>query len=82
MEQQNAFDEMKRVISQEALLTFLDFYKTFHVYTDASDYQLGAVIMQEGKPLAFYSRKMNDAQKCYTTGEQELLSIVETCKEF
>ena len=73
---------MKRVMSQEALLTFPDFTKTFHIYTDASDYQLGGVIMQEGKPLAFYTRKLNDAQKRYTTGEQELLGIVETLKEF
>ena len=38
--------------------------------------------MQDNKPLAFYSRKFNAAQKRYTTGEQELLSIVETLKEF
>ena len=38
--------------------------------------------MQEGKPLAFYTRKMNAAQSKYTTGEQELLSIVETLKSF
>lgn len=81
-EQQEAFDEMKRVISKETLLTFPDFNDTFHVYTDASDYQLGAVIVQKGKPLAFYSRKLNKAQRNYTTGEQELLSIVETLKEF
>ena len=69
-------------MSKETLLTFPQFDKPFHVYTDASKHQLGAVIMQEGKPLAFYSRKLNSAQKNYTTGEQELLSIVETLKEF
>ena len=79
---EKSFQEMKEVMSEETLLAFPDFNKTFHIYTDASDYQLGGVIMQEGKPLAFYSRKLNDAQKRYTTGEQELLGIVETLKEF
>jgi hypothetical protein len=54
----------------------------FHVYTDSSDCKLGAVIMQDDCPLAFYGRKLNSAQKRYTTGKQELLSIVETLKEF
>jgi hypothetical protein len=80
--EQKAFEEIKEVISQETLLMFPQFDKPFHVYTDASNYQLGAVIMQEDKPLAFYSRKLTDTQKRYTTGEQELLSIVETLKEF
>jgi RNase H-like domain found in reverse transcriptase len=38
--------------------------------------------MQEEKPLAFYSQKLNKAQRNYKAGEQELLSIVETLKEF
>ena len=76
--EQKAFEEVKEVISREALLAFPQFDKPFHIYTDASDYQLGSVITQDGKPLAFYSRKMNKAQQNYTTGEQELLSIVET----
>jgi hypothetical protein len=42
---------------------------------------LGAVILQEVKSLDFYSRKLNSAQKRYTTGKQELLSILETLKE-
>jgi hypothetical protein len=52
-EQQKAFDEIKQKVSQETLLAFPDFEKEFHAYTDASNKQLGAVIMQEGKPLAF-----------------------------
>jgi hypothetical protein len=64
------------------MLTFPDFSKPFHIYTDASDKQLGAVITQDEKCIAFYSRKLNIAQQRYTTGEQELLSIVETLREF
>ena len=79
---QQAFDQIKEVVSKETLLAFPRFDKPFHVYTDASKKQLGACIMQEGKPLAFYSRKLNSAQRNYTVGEQELLSIVETLKEF
>lgn len=79
---QQAFDEMKRVISKETLMAFPDFNKPFDIHTDASKLQLGACISQEGRPIAFYSRKLNDAQTRYTTTERELLSIVETLKEF
>ena len=81
-EQEQAFQEIKRVIATSTALAYPDFTKPFHIYTDASNKQLGSVLMQEGKPLAFYSRKLNSAQRNYTTGEQELLSIVETLKEF
>jgi hypothetical protein len=66
-EKQKAFDEIKQKVSQETLLSFSDLEKESHVYTDASNTQLGAVIMQEVKRLAFYSRKLNLAQTCYTT---------------
>ena len=59
-------------MSKETTLAYPDFTKPFHIYTDASNTQLGGVIMQDDKPLAFYSRKLNNAQKNYTTGEQEL----------
>jgi hypothetical protein len=36
-------------MSRETLLSFPDFSKTFHIYADASDYQLGSVIMQDEK---------------------------------
>jgi hypothetical protein len=71
-----------KIISREVMLTFTDFSNAFHIYTDASDKQLGAVIAQDEKPIEFYSRKLNSAQQRYTTGEQELLTIAETLGEF
>jgi hypothetical protein len=40
------------------------------------------VITQNGKPIAFFSRKLNSAQQKYSVTELELLSIVECLKEF
>ncbi len=81
-EEQQAFDTMKRIIAKETLLAYPDFSQPFTIHTDASHTQLGAVISQNGKPIAFYSRKLNPAQTRHTTTERELLSIVETLKEF
>jgi hypothetical protein len=81
-EHQLAFAAIKCVIGRETLLAYPDFNAPFHIHTDASKTQIGAVISQKGKPIAFYSRKMNDAQRNYTTTEKELLSIVATLKEF
>ena len=81
-EHQKAFDDMKKLISREALLAYPDFNEEFVIHTDASHTQLGAVISQRGKPIAFYSRKLKPEQTRYTTTERELLSIVETLKEF
>ena len=78
----DAFNEIKDTITREVMLSYPDFTKPFHIHTDASHYQLGGVISQDGKPIAFYSRKLNDAQTRYTTTERELLSIIETLKEF
>lgn len=80
--EQKAFDTIKTVISRETLLHFPDFNQPFDIHTDASHTQLGAVISQNSKPIAFYSRKLSAAQTRYTTTERELLSIVETLKEF
>ena len=80
--EQTAFDKLKKVICTNVMLAYPDFNIPFVIHTDASDVQLGSVISQEEKPIAFYSRKLNSAQKNYTTSERELLSIVETLKEF
>ncbi len=77
-----AFQAVKRIISKETLLAYPDFSKPFVIHTDVSHTQLGAVISQNDKPITFYSWKLKPKQTRYTTTERELLSIVETLKEF
>ena len=69
-------------MARDTLLTYPNFNETFKIHTNASAYQLGAVISQKGKPITFYSRKLTDAQQRYTVTERELLSIIETLKGF
>jgi len=80
-QRQKAFAVAKKVTAKETLLAHPDFNKPFQIHTDASHYQLGAVVSQEGKPIAFCSCELNPAQTCCTAAERELLSTVETFKE-
>jgi hypothetical protein len=77
-----AFAEVKAMICHEVLLTYPDPNLPYDIETDASDKQLGAVIYQEQKPIAFFSRKLTSAQTRYPTIDKEALSILETLQEF
>ena len=57
-EHQDAFNEAKRMVIEGVKLPFLDFTKLFQLYLVASGHQLGATLVQEGKLLGFYTRKL------------------------
>ena len=63
---QDAFDQIKRIMACDTLLTYLDFNETFKIHANSSALQLGAVICQKLKPVAFYIRKLNYSQKRQT----------------
>ena len=79
---QEAFEECKKMLVEHATLAFPDFSKPFYLWADASDIQLGATLVQDNRPLGFYTRKLNAAQRNYTVGEKELLSLCEGLKAF
>ncbi|KAL2251547.1 UNVERIFIED_CONTAM: Transposon Tf2-11 polyprotein [Sesamum indicum] len=58
------------------VLALPDMLKPFMVETDASNFALGGVLMQDGHPVAFESRKFKDAERRYSVHEKELLAVV------
>ena len=63
---ESSVKELKRMVSTETLLSYPDWKLPFTVHTDASDKQLGAVISQNNKPIAFFYRKPINPQRNYT----------------
>jgi transposase InsO family protein len=80
----DALTKLKNLVQEAPMLRLPDFTKTFCVYTDASKVGLGAVLAQsygnEDLPVLFISRKLQAAERNYSTTEQELLAVVFACK--
>ena len=71
-----AFKQMKAIVTQDVLLAYPDHNQLFKVYTDAPNYLLGACLIQNGRPVTYYSCKLNPAQRNYTIMEKKYLTIV------
>ena len=64
--EQDAFDVINCIMALDTLLTYPDFNEAFKIHTNASAFQLGAVIIHKVKPIVFYSIKLTDSQQRYT----------------
>ncbi|KAK1617389.1 hypothetical protein QYE76_022906 [Lolium multiflorum] len=74
--QQKAFDELKKRLTEAPLLVLPDFSKTFEIECDASGLGIGGVLMQNGKPVAYYSEKLDGARLNYPIYDKELYALV------
>ena len=75
-----AFKELKDLVWKAPSLLLHDPSKPFEVETDASDYAIGVVLYQDGKPIAFESKKLDSAQCRYTVQEKELFAVIHALK--
>lgn len=80
------FNKLKRLLMSTKVLIFPNFQETFIVTTDASDVALGAVLSQGeipfDRPIQYFSKVLNKAQRNYSTIEKELLSIITAVEAF
>ena len=79
---QKAFDKMRLLMAANALAAYPDPNKRFNVYTDASDFQLGACFIQEGRPVAYFSQKLTKSQQKYTTMKRKCFQLLQLTKNF
>ena len=87
--QQESFEKLKNALAEEVTLSFPNFDNPellFYVTCDSSDYAIGSCLSQgelpNDRPIYFFSKTLNDAQRRYSTIQKELLAIVESIKAF
>ena len=75
-EAQVAFDQLKQAMVSAPVLVLPDFEKEFIVETDASGVGIGAVLLQDGHPIAYLSKTLSSKHQLMSTYEKEFLAVI------
>lgn len=78
----DSFEALKRAMTAAPVLRLPDFWQTFFLETDTCDFGIGAVLMQDGHPLAFFSKKLGPRRRSASTYHKELYAIVEAVQKW
>ncbi|GFV34740.1 retrovirus-related Pol polyprotein from transposon 17.6 [Trichonephila clavipes] len=81
-EAQDAFNKVKRALTEAPVLKLPNFQEQFNLFTDASGVGIGAVLNQINRHIAFASRTLNKAERNYTVTEREFLAVIWAFNKF
>lgn len=73
---QRAFDKLKRCLTTVPVLALPDFNKEFIIECDASGIGIGAILMQEKQPIAYFSKALGVRNLTKSAYEKELMAVV------
>jgi len=74
-DQEKAFETLKQKLINAPLLALPNFNKTFEIECDASNVGIAVVLLQEGQPIAYLSKKLKGSQINYSTYDKELMLL-------
>jgi hypothetical protein len=75
-----AFETLKGILVKASVLKLPDFDKEFEIHSDASDFAIGGVLVQEGRPVAFESKKLSETERRWPTHEKEMWAVIHCFK--
>jgi hypothetical protein len=75
-----AFETLKGILVKAPVLKLPDFDKSFEIHSDASDFAIGGVIVQDGRPVAFENKKLSETERRWPTHEKEMWAVIHCLK--
>jgi hypothetical protein len=74
------FETLKGILVKASVLKLPNFDKDFEIHFDAFDFAIGGVLVQEGRPVTFESKKLSETERKWQTHEKEMWAVIHYLK--